>query len=245
MRKRITICGPKGIAQQVQSKIKAYIWNLIEDDEITYEIREIIAEDLIQVYLLKPKDWNLELLHTLAGDQIYQEDNFTVRYTILDHKTDSIAYRFDHADKVNIDLESSELRGGSWIEGLKEAFLNHKPDLVLNIQGQEYLAKNLFPLLNITKGHSLGVIMDHAANAINHQKIEQLFSNCNTVYIERFFKKSDQELAKAHYHSYTLASASIMKKIGVQKAIPIHFSRRYKTEDIQDLILEFEEIFED
>jgi len=176
---------------------------------------------------------------------LYQEDNFTVRYTILDHKTDSIAYRFDHADKVNIDLESSELRGGSWIEGLKEAFLNHKPDLVLNIQGQEYLAKNLFPLLNITKGHSLGVIMDHAANAINHQKIEQLFSNCNTVYIERFFKKSDQELAKAHYHSYTLASASIMKKIGVQKAIPIHFSRRYKTEDIQDLILEFEEIFED
>ena len=47
IQKRIIICGPIGIIDQVQSKIKGYSWNLIEAGAITYEIREIIDEQKI------------------------------------------------------------------------------------------------------------------------------------------------------------------------------------------------------
>lgn len=244
IQRTVSICGPRGIAKQIQAKIKAYTWNLIEENAITYEIREIVAEQLVQVYLLQPKDWALVRQADILSSEIYQEPNFKVQFTILDHKTDSIAYRFDEQDTIKIDLNGSGFQGGAWIQTLKNAFAQSTPEVSLKIGQQVYKAGDLFHLLSIKKGNALGVIMDHAANSSNHQKIGQLFSHCDTVFIESFFQAADIELAKAHFHSYSTASGQLMRAIGVKKAIPMHFSRKYTEEDIQVLIQEFDEAFE-
>ncbi len=81
--------------------------------------------------------------------------------------------------------------------------------------------------------------MDHAANDANHDKIKKLFTHCDKVFIESFYKAEDKEFADSNYHSYSTASAKIMKASQVKTAIPVHFSRKYKADEIEILIAEF------
>ncbi len=239
IRRRVVICGPKGITRQVQSKIKGYQWNLIEEDAITYEIREIVTEGHIQRSEIKPPIWDVIPIEDSSEDVLYCNKRFHVEYTILDHKTPSVAYLFKENDTIKINIGKSEFKGGSWVRELKMAFETKDNQCKINIEGKTFEAQDLYHLLEVKKGDTLGVIMDHAANESNHQKIATLFQNCNKAFIECFYKSEDKEFANVNFHSYSTASAEIMKKCGVKEAIPVHFSRKYKQEEIKELIEEF------
>mgnify|MGYP000651204536 CR=1 FL=1 len=241
--KRIIICGPEGIIRQVQSKIKGFTWNLIEKGAIIYEVREIVNENLIRRYEIEPPLWEIKPLEPITNGLVFQTERFDVHFTLLDHKIPSVAYLFKEQDSIKIDMSNSEFRGGKWVRELKTAFEQKDETKPILIEDTTYEAKDLFHLLEVKKGHTLGVIMDHAAHESNHQKIKDLFANCDTVLIESFYKAEDQEQAEANYHSYSTQSGNIMKACGVKEAIPVHFSRRYKEEDIQILLAEFEQAF--
>jgi len=237
--KRIVICGPEGITQQVQSKIKGYQWNLIEADAITYEIREILNDGRIKISEINPPIWEIIPLGEHKGKPIFGNKKFDVNFVILDHKTPSIAYLFKEKNTISIDISASGFKGGPWVRTLKTAFETKDELLEIEIDGNKFQAKELFHLLKINKGDSLGIVMDHAANNANHQAIQSLFSNCNTVFIESFYKEEDKEFAKLNHHSYSKESAKIMKICQVKKAIPVHFSRKYKSEEVEILMQEF------
>lgn len=244
IQRRVVICGPTGITQQVQSKLKGYQWNLIAEDAIVYEVREIQNEGKITCSEIKPPFWNIEPIDKEL-DCLYQNEKCTVEFVLLDHKTPSVAYLFKEHDTLKIDLGKAQFKGGAWVNALKNAYTNHEDDAQITIAAVTYLAKELYYLLDLKKGHQLGVIMDHAANAANHDLIYSMFKDCDTVYIESFYKAEDQEQAQQNYHSYSIESARIMKKCQVKNAIPVHFSRRYKEEDITILLEEFKKAWQD
>lgn len=242
--KRITICGPQGIAKQVSAKINGYTWNLVEESEVIYEIREIVSENHIDVYELNPPVWKLIKIGQLQSNIIYANERFEVQFTALDHKIPSIAYLFTEEDSVKINLEDKVLYPpGPWINQLKQAFVSDDVERVVTVGEQDYLAKDLYHLLSIKKGDTLGVIMDHDASEENHAKIKALFTAKNKVYIEAFYKNEHQDLAAKNKHSYAAASAQIMRKCQVKEAIPVHFSRKYKIHEIRELVQEFEEVY--
>ncbi len=243
LERKVTICGPEGIAQQIRSKILGYSWNLIEKGSLIYEIREIIREDLIHLYELEPPLWKLKKTGEITENTVFQTKEFRVEFCILDHKIPSIAYLFIEPDFLSINLENSGFNGGKWVAELKKAFTEKMPETSIEIQGKSHVAKALFHLLKYKKGHRLGVIMDHAPNESNHAKIKLLFDSTDVVFIECFFKDEDKDLAISHFHSYALASGKIMKESGVKNAIPVHFSRKYKEEEVEELIQEFEMAF--
>lgn len=236
---RIVVCGPTGITQQIQSKIQAYQWNLIESDSITYEIREIHQNGQIRKSEIHPPQWEIIDLGISQSKEVYSNEAFDVSCVILDHKTDSVAYLFKEKDRVKINLAESGLTGGAWIQTLKHAFEEGNPKLEIKIGNDVYEAQDLFHLLDIKQGDSLGIIMDHAANEANHQKIKELFQGCNRVFIECFYKEADKEYAASNYHSYSVQSARIMQACRVKDAIPVHFSRKYNEAEVQELINEF------
>lgn len=244
IQRRVVICGPTGITQQVQSKLKGYQWNLIAEDAIVYEVREIQNEGKITCSEIKPPFWNIEPINKEL-DCLYQNEKCTVEFVLLDHKTPSVAYLFKEHDTLKIDLGKAQFKGGAWVNALKNAYTNHEDDAQITIAAVTYLAKELYYLLDLKKGHQLGVIMDHAANTANHDLIYSMFKDCDTVYIESFYKAEDQEQAQQNYHSYSIESARIMKKCQVKNAIPVHFSRRYKEEDITILLEEFKKAWQD
>ncbi|WP_103072534.1 MBL fold metallo-hydrolase [Aquimarina sediminis] len=239
IQRRVTICGPKGIANQVQSKIKGYTWNLVDKDAITYEIREVLSDDKIVVYEIEPPVWELKEICTLSGNTIFEEKSFVVTSTLLDHKTPTLAYKFKENSTTKIDIASSGFSGGKWVKELKDAFENNLDNQIITIENKEYPAQELFHLLHIQKGDTLGIILDHSANTENHLKIKEHFSNTRKVFIESFYKDEDKELAVIHYHSYASMSAKVMKDSSVKEAIPVHFSRKYNENEIEELITEF------
>ncbi len=242
--KKVVICGPEGIARQVQSKIGAYTWNLIEAGSFAYEIREIVSEHGINIYEIEPPEWELRKTGFIHENTIFGNERFQVNFTILDHKIDSVAYLFQEMDTVKIDLSKSDFRGGAWVRELKTAFEQKIPDNEIIIEGKSYAAKDLFYLLDIKKGHTFGIIMDHAPSPENQAKIKALFSDCDKVFIESFYKLEDKTFAEANYHSYSQASGRIMRECGVRDAVPVHFSRKYNENDVQELVKEFKEAYQ-
>jgi ribonuclease Z len=240
IQRRVVICGPKEIATQVQAKLKSYTWNLIQKDAILYEIREMIFENEIKVFELEPPLWELVEKATLKSNVLFQEKNFVVTGILLDHKTPTLAYKFKEHGSVKIDIQASGFRGGKWVKELKTAFEQKDSECPITIEEKAYLAKDLFHLLHIQEGDSLGVIMDHAANPDNHAKIIQHFSNCQKVFIESFYKNEDQAFAETNYHSYAAMSGKVMLEAKVENPVPVHFSRKYGSEEIQALVKEFE-----
>lgn len=238
---RVVMCGPKNIHHQIEARLKSYTWNLIDEKAIEYEIREIISLEEINVYILRPPHWNLELIKTQKF--LFEDDQVKVEFTILDHKTDSIAYLFKEKDSVTFHEEASGFRKGKWISELKTAFENKDEDKEIEIEGTVYKASDLFHLLTRNQGYRLGVIMDHAADQANYEKIKAVFSEVDLVYVESFYKDSDQEFAKLNYHSFASASGKIMKDCQVKEAVPIHFSRRYTETDVIEIETAFYKAF--
>lgn len=240
---KVVICGPRNIHQQIEARLKSYTWNLIDENAIAYEIREIVSPEEINVYKIRPPFWNLEEIKTQHF--LFEDEYVTVDFAILDHKTDSIAYLFKEKDSVTFNDNGSGFKKGKWISELKTAFENNEADKEIEIEGTVYKASELFHLLTRNDGYKLGVIMDHAAEEGNYEKIRTVFSGADLVYIETFYKDEDQEFARLNHHSFASASGSIMKVCGVKEAIPVHFSRRYTENDRLEIETAFYKAFEE
>lgn len=238
---KVVICGPKNIHHQVEARLKSYTWNLIDEKAIEYEIREIVSKEEINVYTIRPPHWNLELVKT--QNFLFEDEYVNVDFAILDHKTDSIAYLFKEKDTVTFHENASDFKKGKWISELKTAFENNDSEKEIEIENTMYKASELFHLLSRNEGYKLGVIMDHAVDEINYQKIKSVFINADLVYIETFYKDTDQEFAKINYHSFASASGKIMNDCKVKQAVPIHFSRRYSEDDQQEIETAFYKAF--
>jgi ribonuclease Z len=187
IKRKVVICGPEGIINQVQNRIKSYCWNLIEKGSVSYEIREIRGKNNIKSVVLNSPLWEQEEENDITGSNIFEEKDFHVEYEILNHGTDSIAYLFKGTDKVKIELDKG-LKGGKWVSELKNSYVRNDENAVIEIEGKEFLSKDLFHMIKIEVGKKLGVIMDHAANEENHRKIKDKFFGVDEAYIECFYK---------------------------------------------------------
>ncbi|WP_442264839.1 peptidase [Tenacibaculum sp. ZS6-P6] len=239
----VIILGPKGIAAQVQSKLKGYTWNLINQNSITYEVRELISANYYIVYELKPPIWELKKVKEVTNKQVFEDKEFSVSCVLLDHKIPTVAYKFQEKEKIKINIKKSDFKPGKWVKELKEAFENNDKRREIIIAESSYTAEDLFYLLEVQLGDSLGIIMDHAPSEKNHQKIQEHFKDCETVYIESFYLNEDKELAIKNFHSYAAKSGEIAKKARIKNPIPVHFSRKYKSAQIEQLQQEFYNAF--
>ncbi|SEC88316.1 ribonuclease Z [Tenacibaculum sp. MAR_2009_124] len=238
MERPITICGPIHIAKQVQNRLLSYSWNLIEENSICYVIKEMISDNEIVTYQLKPPLWDLQTISKENSNVLFHEDKFQVTGILLDHKIPTLSYLFKEYPQTKI-LLNKELKGGIWVKELKEAFALNNHNKEIQVDSNIFKATDLFHLLHIQEGDSLGIIMDHGAFTENHDKIKNHFNSANKVFIECFYKNKDAEFAKLNYHSFAKESGSIMKKANVKDPIPVHFSRKYNEDEIEDLVAEF------
>ena len=236
LRRVVTVCGPKGIAKNVQGKGRSYTWNLIKRYRPVYEIREIDG-DSVQLYECGPPHWDLKDKgnYPLVGGLIFRENNISVRCEGLDHKITSMAYLMEEDSTINIG--DFPYRPGPWIKELKEAHARKDGDQLIKIEeGVEKKASDLFEYLYIKEGWKLGYAMDHLASPENHERMRKFFYEANELVIEGFFRECDRDYALRHHHSTASASGQIAREAEVKKLTLVHHSRRYmkEIEDIQE-----------
>lgn len=224
---KVVVCGPRGLARNVSCALNAYTWNLEFDEKaVWYEVREYVAPGEVVTYALRVPDWEPVEVSREEVDAIFSCDAFDVRCTILDHKTDSIAYLFEEPTRIKVGKDLP-FKPGPWVRDLKEAFVAEQPDAMIDVHGEARRAGELFELVERQRGHTVGYIMDHLGSQENHDKIAALFADVDELYIECYYHDEDRALAIANHHSTAVLSGRAAHLARAKKAIPCHFSRRY------------------
>jgi ribonuclease Z len=238
-----TICGPEGLAKNVQAKALSYTWNLIKKKTVCYKILEL-TPNKIKTFIIYPPKWEIEEVKTTPLDEgvCFNENGIEVKYAPLDHKIPSISYSIKEQSKVNI--KDYPYKPGPAIKHLKDAFTEKNDNLEIEVESGKVLkASDLYQYLYEKQGMKIGYAMDHLASKSNHSKLIELWDGADEVIIEGFFRDCDKDYAMKHYHSTAKESGTVARLAGAKKLTLVHHSRRYFNE-IEDLLEEGYSAFE-
>ncbi len=164
-------------------------------------------------------------------NKVYETKLYEILSTPVLHTVPSVAFAFKEKDVWRIDeskLKKLGLKKGKWLKELKEngeAFYNGR-----KIRIEE--------VANLQKG--LKVV--YSGDTKPCDNIVELAKDADLLIHDATFLEEDEDFQK--YHSSVKDAAKIAKKANVKKLILTHISRRYRNEDVERLIKEAKEVFE-
>lgn len=245
--KRVQMVGPPGFINQLRHRLAAYTWNLVAGYPCSLDLMvSEVHPDHVQKARLTSATAFAE-----ASDQeikpfdglVYEENFFSVRCAILDHKIPCLAFVLEEKLHINIlktELEKRGLSKGPWLRELKEAIWRGEPDdygiRTLGLEQGEG-QKRLFPLevlrrqvVKTTPGQKIGFVVDTVWNERTRKKIKQLVAGADILFIEAAFLEKDRQRASEKYHLTAHQAGSIAGQAGVKRLVPFHISPKYSSD---------------
>lgn len=255
--KKIHFYGPPGFIRQMESKLNAYSWNLVENYQKALEIIavEVQSDHLREVRFPVGRAFRRgenEVLRPFNGC-LHREEAFEISAAFLDHKIPCLSFSLEERRHINIlktGLEELGLPKGLWLKGLKEAIWSGEGDETpIRVWSKNSAAfkERAFPLgflkkhlVKITPGQKIGFVVDTILNPETEKKIVSLVWKADLLFIEAAFLDEDQGRARDTYHLTARQAGILAGLAGVKKMIPIHFSPKYaqNPEDLERESLE-------
>lgn len=244
--KHLHCYGPPGFLQQLEHKLKAYSWNLVENytNDFCIVATEVHAERLRTVrYGCRTafEGAASEERPRLHGDLV-QTRFFTVKGVFLDHLIPCLAFRFEERRRFNIMksvLAQMNLPTGAWLMTLKEHLLNGDDDgtpvRVWSRDRQGDTEERWIPLgalrpaVKITPGLRIAYITDAIDSPENRSRILELADQADLLFIETTFLHDDAETASRKYHLTARQAGTLARQAGAKRIIPFHFSPKYRS----------------
>jgi len=235
------IWGPQGTIDILHSRLKGFMWNLVDKSKGNIIIHDILEDKINSaIFYCKEKFAVSHPLDTevLKNATIYQNDDFMINASILDHNTYCVAYALKEHDKVNIDIQAmkkADLIPGIWCGSLKNNLLTN--DTIINTGEKTFTLISLRELLlKTTKGYKISYVTDIIMNKDNKNKLSQLIKDSNELIIESTYKESERELANKNYHLTVTDVALLAKESSIDKLTLFHVSDRYNKEDLKQML---------
>ncbi|MDI6776193.1 MAG: MBL fold metallo-hydrolase [Syntrophales bacterium] len=244
--RHISLFGPPGFHKQVENKIGAYTWNLVENytNDFALLITEVHPEGkLTRCYHCRTA-FKPEMVAEEEGfdGTLVEGSLFSVRGTFLDHKIPCLAFRFEEKSRVNIKknvLQEMGLPVGAWLMKLKNHVLSGDDDdtpvKVSWREGGQETREKIIPLgelkatiVKITPGQKITYITDAIYNDENRRKIVALAEGSDLLFIEATFLHDDADSAAKKYHLTALQAGTLARMAGVKRISLFHFSPKYK-----------------
>ena len=240
----ITLFGPPGFIEQVQHKLAAYTWNLVER----------YPADFIVVACELQSDGRVHAAHFLCRKRFVREDldearpadgvlvdepGFRVRATVLDHATPCLGYLIEEKLHVNVwrnRLAELGLPVGPWLKDLKAAVIaDLPPETTISARWKEGLQirerlltiGELKSALAIVPGQRICYVTDVVYHEENVRRIVSLAREADLLFIEAVFLDEDAELAARKFHLTARQAGVIACAAKARAVIPFHFSPRY------------------
>ncbi|MEI8173987.1 MAG: MBL fold metallo-hydrolase [Deltaproteobacteria bacterium] len=242
----ISLFGPPGFHQQLESKISAYTWNLVENytNDFALHVTELHPDrKLVRHYHCRTA-FRPEIEDETEGfnGTLVEGNFFSVKGTFLDHKIPCLAYRFEEKSRVNIKknaLEEMGLPVGAWLVELKDRILNGDPDdtpiRVWCKKQAPGAGERIIPLgelketvVKITPGQIITYVTDVIYNEENAGKIIELADASDLLFIEATFLHEDAEKAAHKYHLTAYQAGDLARRAGAKRMVLFHFSPKYK-----------------
>ena len=255
--KTIYLYGPENFIENVAGKLAGFTWNLIDryDESITIEVIEVHSDRLVKAKFIAAERFKKteQKEETYTGGILVDEDGFTVRTAILEHRVPCLGFALKEKYHVNIRkecLEEMDYLSGSWLNKLKEDIYEGKPDTSLikvPARGNKVLEKSLGrlkeELVMISPGQKISYIVDTVYNKSNKRDIVDLVKDSDIFFCESPFLAEEETRGQERYHLTARQAGLIAREANVKKLNVFHFSGRH-TFRTEQLIQEAENAFQ-
>ena len=251
----ISFFGPPGFIKNVENKIGAYTWNLIENytNTFTLDITELHEKHKRRRRYRCQSAFKPEVLADdgdFDGTLVVNRNDFTVKVAFLDHKIPSLAYSMEEKKHINIKknaLGEMGLPVGPWLGEFKDKILGGGPDdtpiEVWWKDKNKRISGKTFPLgtlkkkiVRITPGKKISYITDAIYNEDNARKIIELAQSSDMIFIEASFLDKDADIALKKYHLTAKQAGDLARMAGAKNMTIFHFSPKYRGQE--NLLLE-------
>jgi ribonuclease Z len=250
--------GPPNFIDQVEHKLHAYTWNLVENytSDFTILAHELgHGERMRRARFRSRNRFEREPLPEIAlvDDVPLQDREFQVRARAFDHHgLPSYAFAFEEHTHLNVwknRLEDLGLPTGPWLTELKRRVRAGEPDdATIDVtwrtrEGPHTKSFSLGELkqsvLESVPGQRVCYVTDVAGHENNQRQLIPFLHDADIAFIEAVFLDEDREHAERKAHLTATQAGSIAHAARVKTAVPFHFSTRYFPND-QALREEFE-----
>ena len=245
----IFLFGPQGFIKNVESKIGAYTWNLVENysNNFVLEVTEVHEKRKMTRRYRCQSVFEPEVVADAEdfNGTLVDRNDFTVKGVFLDHKIPSLAYSMEEKKHINIKknvLDEMGLPVGAWLGELKDKILRgESDDTPVNVwwknQNKQIPVKTL-PLgklkekiIKITPGKKIAYIADAVYNEDNARKIIELARASDMIFIEAPFLEKDAEIALRKYHLTAKQAGDLARRAGAKNMTILHFSPKYRGQE--------------
>jgi ribonuclease Z len=239
----LALFGPERFIDQVNHKLAAFTWNLVENYSVDLEltVHEVTADGWLRRATFNSRECFARQDSDplpLEGGRLLVEPAFEVRCAVLDHKTPCLAFAVQEAMHVNVwrnRLADLEVEPGSWLRDAKRAILAGAPDdTIIPARAIGGTGERPIPLgtlrsraLQLVPGQKLAYVTDVAFHAGNVQRIVALAERADALFIECTFLDADSADAGRKCHLTARQAGAIAHEAGVAVLVPFHFSPRY------------------
>lgn len=243
--KTLFFYGPTHFIDQLEAKLKAYSWNLVENypNNLVIVAREIRPDRVLEVHFpigrAFRKSFFRETKTPFAG-HLHSEEAFQIRSVMLNHKIPCLAFSLEERSHLNIlksGLEELSLPKGVWLKGLKRAIWRGEAgDFPVRVWGKagDAFEERLYPLGVLKKnlvreapGQKISFVVDTVLNEETEKAVIDLVRGSDLLFIEAPFLDKDRERARDKCHLTAAQAGRLARLAGVKRMIPIHFSPKY------------------
>jgi len=242
---RIVLVGGPGFTAQVEHKLRAYSWNVVDryDMELVVEARELCLDGRMHSACFSSRQGFARQAGPSTarnGDIVHDEAAFRVRACFVDHGIPCLAYLLEEKVRLGIHKErlaASGMTTGAWLRELKHAVLSGAADdapiLVQwrDRQGDHAVTRQVGELseliLDAEAGRRIGYVTDLCYTDANVQAVSQLMQGVDQLFIESMFLDRDGAHALRKHHLTAVQAGWIARQAGARAVTPFHFSPRY------------------
>jgi len=238
--------GPPGFLDQVEHRLAAYTWNLVQsyDTDFTLEATEMEPDG----HACRAR-FHCQAAFRRADEQtlmvrdgiLLEEEGFRVRGAFLDHKTPCLAFALEENLHLNVwknRLDEMGLPVGPWLQELKQAVRRAEPDdgrFRIWWRDKDKEQERFMPLgelkqrvLRMVAGQKIGYVTDAVYHEENATRIVRLVQGADVLFIETPFLQADAARAAKKYHLTAHQAGLLARRAGVKTVVPFHFSPVYR-----------------
>ncbi|WP_342643825.1 ribonuclease Z [Rhodoligotrophos ferricapiens] len=246
---KIQLIGPPGLADAVEAKLRAYTWNLLDEDSPDFSL---IASDwapggVAQSCLFSARrGFRRQPVEAPRpeGSILLDDPDFRVEGLLLDHGIPSLSFALQEKIRVNVRkarLDDLGLPVGPWLTQAKRAVRRGETDAEFWPKPERCISLTELletGALKTSPGQRIVYATDLAYAEANVEKLIAFAEGSDQLFIEAAFLEEDSALAAAKKHLTAAQAGSIARRAGVSRASPMHFSPRYLDRE-EDLRTEF------
>jgi len=246
--KNLRIFGPSGIIDAVEHKLLSYTWNLVENYKTEFEIvvTEVMSaiESRSAAFRTSSAFQRIDKgSKSFENGVVLEEPSFLVQSMILDHGIPVLAFALEEKNHINIlkkRLEEMGLQVGPWLNDLKTAILDNKPDQTPytifqksgdQIEEKTFLLEYLKDRVTVCRpGQKIAYVVDIAYSPENKNRVQNLIKNSSDLFIESRFLDVDADRARIRNHLTARQAGIIARSANVKRLTTFHYSPLYKNQ---------------